>query len=84
MIVQSSLSDVDRTAAMLEDARLQATTVACETAPLGPITGARAEALEQRGVLRPGQRTEDTVVICAAPATPAPESADAVAALSTS
>jgi release factor glutamine methyltransferase len=82
--VQSSLSDVEQTCAMLEDAGLQASTVASETAPLGPITAARAEALERRGVLRPGQRTEDTVVIAGAPAVPALESADGVAALSTS
>ena len=84
MIVQSSLSDVDRTTAMLEDAGLEATTVASETAPLGPITAPRAEELERRGVLSPGQRTEDTVVICGAPGTRTAKPADAVAALSTS
>jgi release factor glutamine methyltransferase len=83
MIVQSSLCGVDRTCEMLEDAGLQPTTVACETAPLGPITAPRAEELERRGVLSPGQRTEDTVVICGASATPATVPADAVAALST-
>lgn len=67
MIVQSSLCDVERTFAMLEDVGLEPTTVASETAPLGPITAPRAEALERRGLLRPGQRTEETVVICGAP-----------------
>jgi release factor glutamine methyltransferase len=33
--------------------------------PLGPLLRSRAELLESRGVLAPGEREEELVVICA-------------------
>jgi release factor glutamine methyltransferase len=63
LIVHSSLCDEARTVAALADAGINAETVAEETAPLGPITAPRAEELERRGLLQPGERTERTVVI---------------------
>ena len=70
LIVHSSLCDEARTLELLRDAGMDAAVIAAETAPLGPITAPRAEALERRGVLAPGQRTERTVVIRGVAAVP--------------
>lgn len=64
LLVQSSICDTERTVTALSSAGIDADIVACQEAPLGPITAPRAQALEQRGLLRRGQRTEETVVIC--------------------
>ncbi|MDQ3103043.1 MAG: 50S ribosomal protein L11 methyltransferase [Actinomycetota bacterium] len=65
LLVQSSLCDVDRTLASLAANGLDAAVAATEELPLGPITAPRALALEQRGLLARGQRTEETTVIAA-------------------
>lgn len=63
LVVHSSLCDELRTLAVLEAAGLDPEVLVSETAPLGPITAPRAEALERRGLLAPGERTETTFVI---------------------
>ena len=62
-IVHSSLCGVERTLELLDSAGMDAEVVSSERAPLGPITAPRAEELERRGLLEPGDRTEETVVI---------------------
>lgn len=64
LLVQSSISDTDRTLEAFAEAGMTASVASRWEHPLGPVTAPRAEALEARGVLRPGQRTEETVVIC--------------------
>ena len=84
LVVHSSLSDELRTLAALDAAGLDAEVLVEESAPLGPITAPRAEALERRGLLEPGERVETTFVIrAAAPAAVPAPAADPEAALST-
>ena len=42
---------------------LRPAVVQSETGPLGPRLARRAELLEERGILVPGQRTEEIVVV---------------------
>ena len=63
LIVHSSLCGIARTVALLQEQGMDADVVSSERAPLGPITAPRAEELERRGMLDPGDRTEATVVI---------------------
>ena len=63
LIVQSSLSGEDETLAALAEAGLAAEVLVRRRGGLGPIVSARAEELEARGVLRPGEREEDLLVI---------------------
>lgn len=63
LLVQSSLCGEDATLARLAAAGLDASRVACERGPLGPLMLARAQELEERGVLAPGEREEDVLVI---------------------
>ena len=63
LIVHSALCDVGRTIAMLGAVGIEAGVVERECAPLGPITAPRAAELERRGLLAPGERTEETVVV---------------------
>lgn len=65
LLVQSSLCDVDRTIASLAASGLDAGVVASEEVALGPIMAPRALALEQRGLLSRGQRTEEITVVAA-------------------
>lgn len=66
LIVHSSLCGIDRSLQRLGEAGFEAEVIISESAPLGPITAPRAEALEQHGLLEPGVRTEETIVISAA------------------
>ena len=63
LVVHSSLCGIDRTLELLTGAGLDSEIIASESAPLGPITAPRAEALERMGLLARGVRTEETVVI---------------------
>ena len=63
LVVHSSLCDESRTLDALAAAGLDAEILIAETAPLGPITAPRADALERRGLLDPGERVETTFVI---------------------
>ena len=63
LLVQSSISGVDATLTGLGGAGLRAEVVARRRGPLGPLVAPRAPILEARGLLRPGEREEDVVVI---------------------
>lgn len=63
LLVQSSICGVDATIGQLGDAGLSAGVVARRRGPLGPLVAPRAPLLEARGLLRPGEREEDLVVI---------------------
>jgi release factor glutamine methyltransferase len=63
LVTHSSLLGVERTCADLEDAGLEAECVARRRGPLGPLMSARVETLEAQGLLAPGQRHEDVVII---------------------
>jgi release factor glutamine methyltransferase len=63
LVVHSALCGVEETLGRLRAGGLEAEEVARHHGPLGPLLAARAEMLEARGLLRPGQREEDVVVI---------------------
>jgi release factor glutamine methyltransferase len=65
LMVVSSLTGEQETLAALEAGGLAPDVVARHRGPLGPIVAARAELLERRGVLAPGQREEEMLVISA-------------------
>ncbi|MFF6788384.1 HemK2/MTQ2 family protein methyltransferase [Streptomyces filamentosus] len=63
LLVQSSLSGVSATLAALRAAGLRARVVARRVQPFGRIMTARARWFERRGLVAPGTRTEELVVI---------------------
>ena len=63
LLTHSSLLGTERTIADLEHAGLEADCVARRRGPLGPLMTARAQQLEAEGLLQPGQRHEDVVII---------------------
>ncbi|WP_433590645.1 HemK2/MTQ2 family protein methyltransferase [Nocardia sp. CA-145437] len=63
LMVQSALSGVDSTLALLRDAGLKAATIARTTIPFGPVLRSRAAWLTRTARIRPGQRDEELVVI---------------------
>ncbi len=63
LLVHSDLCDTDRTLAALEQGGLVAEVLARAAVPFGPVMRARATMLEARGLIRPGQRFEELVVI---------------------
>jgi len=63
LITHSSLLGTERTIADLEAVGLQAECVARRRGPLGPLMTSRVQALEADGLLAPGQRHEDVVII---------------------
>ena len=66
LVVHSSLCDPDATLATLRERGLRADIAVRRHGPLGPLLRTRAPALEDRGVLAPGQRHEDVVIVRAA------------------
>jgi release factor glutamine methyltransferase len=72
LIVHSSLCGIDRSLRRLDEAGFDAEVIVSESAPLGPITAPRADALERLGLLDPGVRTEKTIVIRAVLRAPVP------------
>ena len=69
LLIQSSLTGVDATLERLRSAGFERTEVtARRRGPLGPLLAARADELEERGLLRPGEREEELVAIRAAKA----------------
>jgi release factor glutamine methyltransferase len=66
LLVHSSLCDTGRTLAALRDGGLRAEVAFRRRGPVGPLVRARAPALEARGLLAPGQRDEEVVVVRAA------------------
>lgn len=63
LIVQSGLSDVDATLAGLRSAGLHAAVVTTARVPFGPVLLRRTRLLESRGLIAPGERTEELAVI---------------------
>ncbi len=65
LVVQSSVCDPEATAAALSSSGLTAEVVERRRGPLGPLLRARAPLLERAGMLKPGQREEELLVIAA-------------------
>jgi release factor glutamine methyltransferase len=63
LIVHSEFSDVDSSLAVLYQAGLKASVIARQWVPFGPVLTARAGWLQRRGLLEPGRRHEELVVI---------------------
>ncbi|MBF6170673.1 HemK2/MTQ2 family protein methyltransferase [Nocardia blacklockiae] len=63
LIVHSALCGADETVDLLRDGGLKAAIVARETIEFGPVLHARAEWLESTGLIEPGQRHEELVVV---------------------
>ncbi|HYI80658.1 MAG TPA: HemK2/MTQ2 family protein methyltransferase [Thermoleophilaceae bacterium] len=63
LVVHSSVCDADRTLAMLTRGGLVAEVVLRSRGPLGRLLSERRATLEQRGLLPPGAREEEIVVI---------------------
>jgi release factor glutamine methyltransferase len=63
LVVHSSVIGIERTEALLEQAGLRVDVLERRHGPLGPILTARAPLLEARGLLEPGVREEDVVVV---------------------
>ena len=84
LLVQSTLIGEHETLEMLREGGLEAETVLRRRGELGPLMSARVHALEQRGILRAGERHEDVIVVRgrrpARADTPPPDRAAAVRA----
>jgi release factor glutamine methyltransferase len=63
LIVHSALCGVDRTLHQLRGGGLKASVVARHLEPFGPVLRGRVGFLEGRGLIEPGQRHEELVVI---------------------
>jgi len=63
LLVQSALSHPEVSVRMLREAGLDADIVERRTLPFGPVLRGRAKWLERRGLIEPGQRSEELVVI---------------------
>ncbi|MBB5897123.1 HemK2/MTQ2 family protein methyltransferase [Kutzneria kofuensis] len=63
LMVHSALSDTDKSLRQLREGGLRADVVLTSTIPFGPVMRSRTEFLEQEGLIEPGQRHEDLVVI---------------------
>jgi release factor glutamine methyltransferase len=63
MLVQNDLIGIEPTVEGLERTGLRVDVVERHHGPLGPVLSARAELLEARGMLEPGVREEDVVVL---------------------
>ncbi|MGH3942695.1 MAG: HemK2/MTQ2 family protein methyltransferase [Pseudonocardiaceae bacterium] len=63
LLVHSSVCDDDATLRRLAEAGLDAAVLTRATVPFGPIMRARVAMLEARGLVEPGQRDEELVVI---------------------
>lgn len=63
LLVHSAVCDADLTLAALDRAGLVPRIITTATVPFGPVMRARAGMLESRGLIRPGQRDEDLVVV---------------------
>lgn len=63
LLVQSAVAGVDTSLDQLADQGLTTSVVASARVPFGPVMSARAGYLEERGLIQPGQRMEEVVVI---------------------
>lgn len=65
LLVHSSLIGLDATTELLRAGGLVVDVAARRRGPLGPLLSTRSAALEAQGLLEPGQREEDLLVLCA-------------------
>lgn len=63
LIVHSSVNGVERSLERIEHGGMAPDLAARHRGPLGPILTSRASLLEQRGLLAPGERSEDVVIV---------------------
>jgi release factor glutamine methyltransferase len=63
LVTHSSVNDEDETLERMRSAGLEASVVVRRRGALGPLLAARAEGLEARGALAPGQRDEDLLIV---------------------
>ena len=63
LLVHSSVIGLDPTVRALERAGLRVEVLERRRGPLGPLLSARAPLLEARGLLAPGEREEDVLVV---------------------
>lgn len=63
LMVHSELSGVDETVRRLRDGGLKAAVVQRRSVPFGPVLRSRTAFLEEQGLIEPGQREEELVVI---------------------
>lgn len=63
LLVHSGLCGVERTVDLLESVGLDAEIIAKVVIPFGPVLNGRAEWLETRGLIAPGVRIEELVVV---------------------
>jgi release factor glutamine methyltransferase len=63
LLVHSAVCHPDRTVARLQEAGLAARVVASARIPFGPVMRARTALLEARGLIAPGERIEELVVV---------------------
>ena len=63
LVVVSSLTGEEQTLDALREGGLEPRVIERERGPLGPLVSARAELLERRGILAPGEREEEMLVI---------------------
>jgi release factor glutamine methyltransferase len=63
LIVHSALCGVDSTVRQLRDGGLKAAVVQRRWVPFGPVMNGRIDFLERHGLIAPGQRQEELVVI---------------------
>lgn len=63
LVVHSGLCDEDKTVRQLRGGGLKAAVVARGEAPFGPVMRGRAERLRELGLVAPGQRVEELVVV---------------------
>ena len=62
-MVHSSVNGEEATLERMRAAGLEASVAVRRRGPLGPLLAARAPLLERRGLLAPGEREEDVLVI---------------------
>ncbi|MGH3863202.1 HemK2/MTQ2 family protein methyltransferase [Actinokineospora sp.] len=63
LVVHSGLCDADKTLHQLRGGGLKAAVVARQDEPFGPVMNGRIDLLESRGLVAPGSRHEELVVI---------------------
>lgn len=63
LIVHSSVNGSDESLERLERVGLEPDVAATHRGPLGPILTARAPLMERRGLIAPGQRDEEVVIV---------------------
>lgn len=63
LVTHSTLIGLDGTLAAMEAGGLEADVVARRRGPLGPLLSARVELLRERGMLPPGSREEEVVIV---------------------